>query len=431
MSDQIYLHRTCRACKGGLVEFLNLGNHRLNAFPRYVWEIGQIQRVPLILTVCTECGLVQLDRTVPADWMYRTYWYRSGVNETMVTELQEIVFHAGELMGIASGMRVLDIGANDGTLLKAYRDIWAARCPYRVAIEPALNLHERLAPNCDELIPDYFPSRALTPGPDHAFDIITAIACSYDVEDPVGFFQALHDSLAEHGLAIIQFQDFEHQLYAAAFDTICHEHLEYYSLWSLTHIFAQAGLSIQRVVHTPINGGSLRVFLRRREDHVPAEPSVGLQLVREAQAHLDTPTIRNGDLSAFHQFKGRVDQAKVQIASAIESALEQGCIIDVYGASTKGNVLLQVLDIGADTVRQAIDRSPEKWGFHTITGIPIVDESRAREEPAHLWLCPIWQFKDFMLERERWYLEQGGTILFPLPHTEVRKLDWKLRPEGA
>lgn len=142
---------------------------------------------------------------------------------------------------------------------------------------------------------------------------------------------------------------------------------------------------------------------------------------------MDTPTIREGKLGAFFTFKGRVEQAKVQIASVLETAQEQGCVIDQYGASTKGNITLQVLDIGPTMIRQAIDRSPEKAGFHTITGIPIVGEAQGRIEPADLWFTPIWQFKSSLLTRERWYLEQGGTILFPLPYTEIVKADWKVR----
>lgn len=426
MTERIYLHKRCRACGADLQEFLNLGSLRLNAFPQHLREIEQIQRVPLILCVCRGCGLVQLDRTVPADWMYRTYWYRSGVNETMVAELETIVYEAGQLVTMDGTGAVLDIGANDGTLLAHYETLFTSRCPYRVAVEPAHNLRDRLATHCEALFPTYFPD-ALADKPDLRFQIITAIACSYDVEDPTGFFQAIHDHLAPDGVAVIQFQDVEQQFKRAAFDTVCHEHLEYYSLWSLTHLFLQTGLRVQRVVQTPINGGSLRLFLRRVEDGVIPEQSVGLQLLHEAQAGLDTTTIREGNLAAFHAFKGRVDQAKIQVASALETAQEQGCVIDVYGASTKGNILLQVLEIGPTQVRQAIDRSPEKWGFHTITGIPIVDESRAAYEPADLWLCPIWQFKEFMLRRERWYLEQGGTILFPLPRTEIVRADWKVR----
>lgn len=424
MSDAIILHKRCRACGGNLEEILNLGNLRLNAFPHHAWEIPQIQRVHLILTVCKECGLVQLDRTVPPDWMYRTYYYRSGVNETMVAELRDVVNEAVSLVPLHDGDTVLDIGANDGTLLSSYTRI--ARSPTRVAVEPALNLHQRLDAHCERLIPSYFPN-------DQMQDllgscaIITAIAMSYDLEDPVAFFQAIHDHLAPQGVAVIQFQDFEQQIRCAAFDNICHEHLEYYTLWSLGHLFNQTGLTAQRVVTTTINGGSLRVFLRRVEDHIRPEMNVGYQLVREAQAGLDTPTIREGNLSAFHRFAGRVAQAKIQVASALEVAQEQGCVIDIYGASTKGNILLQVLDIGPAVVRQAIDRSPEKVGLHTITGIPIVGEETGRKDPADLWLAPIWQFKESMLRREQWYLEQGGTILFPLPATEILRADWKVR----
>lgn len=424
MSDAIMLHKTCRVCKGNLEEFLNLGPLRLNAFPQHVWEIGQIQKVPLIVTVCRECGLVQLDRTVPADWMYRTYWYRSGVNETMVNELEEIVQQAGHLVDIHAKDQVLDIGANDGTLLKHYARIFMARCPVRVAVEPALNLQDRLRPHCDVLVPDYFPSPLLER---EKFAIITAIAMSYDLEDPLRFFGEICARLAPNGVAVIQFQDFGQQLESAAFDTVCHEHLEYYSLWSLRTIFTQTGLTVQRVEHTPINGGSLRLFLRRDVDNFKGEQSVAYQLLREARQGLDTPTIRAGNLAAFHQFKGRVDQAKIQVTSVLETAWEQGCVVDLYGASTKGNILLQVLDIGPSTIRQAIDRSPEKVGYLTITGIPIVGEDQAQKEPADLWLTPIWQFKESLLKRERWYLEQGGTILFPLPRTEIVRADWKVR----
>jgi len=228
-------------------------------------------------------------------------------------------------------------------------------------------------------------------------------------------------------VAVIQFQDFGGQVESAAFDNLCHEHLEYYTLWSLTHIFKQTGLTVERCTRTPINGGSLRMHLRRWEDAVPPDASVTRQLLYEAQIGLDTPGIREGRLDAFTTFRQRVERVKTQVGAAVEVALEQGCVIDVYGASTKGNILLQVLGLGPREIRQAIERSPEKVGCLTITGIPIVSEEQGRKDPANLWLCPIWQFKQGVLKREAWFLEQGGTILFPLPWTEVVKQDWRVR----
>lgn len=415
----IYLRGTCRACQSPLEEVLNLGNLRLNAFPHHLWEIDQVHRVPLVLTVCKGCGLCQLDRTVPQDWMYRHYWYRSGVNESMIAELRSIVEEAWALVPAVE--YVLDIGANDGTLLMQYRRGGAT--PARYAVEPALNLQEDLRYHADVVIPDYFPltnSSHLPP-----FQIITAIAMAYDLEDPVRFFQSIHDLLAPGGVAVVQFQDLGQQLASAAFDTICHEHLEYYSLWALTHIFRRVGLTIQRVVETPINGGSLRLFLRRQLDCIPAELSVGLQMVHEAKQGLDTPTLREGKLDAFVAFRNRVEAVKTQVRAALETAWEQGAVVDILGASTKGNILLQVLDVGPKQARQAIDRSPQKAGLLTITGIPIVGEEQGRKEPADLWLSPIWQFRESVLRREEWYLKQGGTILFPFPQVEVVKASWK------
>lgn len=423
----IYLRGTCRACRQPLAEVLSLGNLRLNAFPHHPWEVEQVHRVPLILTVCKGCGLAQLDRTVPQDWMYRHYWYRSGVNESMIKELGDVVEEACLLACPGRGDAVLDIGANDGTLLSAYEAL--EYCPVRYAVEPALNLQEELRRHTDTVVPDYFPLHPDAKLP--PFTVITAIAMSYDLEDPVAFFQAIHDRLAPGGVAVIQFQDLGQQITSAAFDNICHEHLEYYSLWALTHIFRQVGLTIQRVRETAINGGSLRVFLRRREDQIPAEASVGLQMVHEARQGLDTPTLREGNLDAFVTFRRRVEAAKTQVSAALETAWEQGCVVDIYGASTKGNILLQVLGVGPKQARQAIDRSPQKDGLLTITGIPIVGEEKGREEPADLWLSPIWQFRESVLKREAWYLAQGGTIIFPLPQVEVVKADWQAPREGV
>lgn len=421
-SSSVMLHKRCRACGENLIDVLSLGHLRLNAFPEQTWEITQSPRVPLILTTCLGCGLLQLDRTVPADWLYRRYWYRSGVNESMVQELHTIVGEAlAAVGGVGSDDVVYDIGANDGTLLAAYQEYGVA--PRAFAWEPAYNLHARLIRHASVILPTYFPNAAAEAPP---AKIITAIACAYDVEDPLAFFQGIATSLREDGVAIVQFQDFAQQLLASAFDNICHEHLEYYTLWSLRQIALQAGLWVDRVQTTPINGGSLRVTLRRMQGRVLlSHPSVAHQMAAEAALGLDTPTLREGNLQVFSRFSRAVEQAQERIAAAVKQILDDGRVLDIYGASTKGNILLQVLDIGPATARQAIDRSPEKHGCHTITGIPIVSEEQARVAPADVWLCPIWQFRESVLRREAWYLEQGGTIIFPLPTVEVVRQSWR------
>jgi len=428
---ELYLHFTCRVCRAPLIEVLTLGDLRLNAFPQTLAEMEKTLRVPIILCVCTGCGLAQLDRTVPPDWMYRTYWYRSSVNELMRQELQGIVQDICTRVSLTTADWVLDIGANDGTLLSYYKG-WGEpkdTQPRRTAVEPANNLQDRLQSHAEEVIHDYFPTKSIRLH--HAYKVITAIAVCYDLEDPRGFFQAIANILHREGLCVVQFQDFGQQLRCAAFDTLCHEHLEYYTLHSLTSIVHQAGLMVVDVKPTPINGGSLRVYLQRTKERA-ISPSVQQQLDVETRLGLDTPTLRIGRIAAFHTFARRVATAQQQIWATLQAATLTSRVVDVYGASTKGNILLQVLNLGPRQVRQAIDRDPLKCGHYTITGIPIVGEEQAKVEPADLWLIPVWQFRESALQREAWYLEQGGRMIFPLPVVEIVAETWAPRPvEGA
>lgn len=413
----ITFRTTCRACNGTLIPVLALGNHRLNDFPGRGDDLTARRQVPLTLTVCAQCSLAQLADTVPADWLYRDYWYRSGVNEAMVTELQGIVKEATAQISLAATDYVLDIGANDGTLLAAYRRA-TGYSPIRVAVEPAYNLQAILTPQTDLLIPDYFP----TPKLDRLagrFKIITAIACCYDLEDPLSFFQGIARLLHPAGIAVVQFQDLLQQIQATAFDTIVHEHLEYYSLGSLLEVCTAAGLQAARVQTSAINGGSLRVTLRRGRGPGPLTASVAQQLIQELQAHLGVDQIVHGDLTAFVAFRRQVETIRAQLGSTLALCQQQGQPVDWYGASTKSNCTLQVLGWGPTEIRQAIDRNPEKHRRMTITGIPIVSEEAWRQDPPPLTILGIWQYRDFVLQREQAYLQQGGIVVVPLPRVEI------------
>jgi C-methyltransferase C-terminal domain/Methyltransferase domain/Putative zinc binding domain len=426
---EVYLRKTCRVCRANFVEVLNLGNLRLNAFPTDLGEVQKTPRVQVILCVCPGCGLAQLDRTVPPDWMYRTYWYRSSVNEMMRRELQSVVQAVQRRVPLTPADWVLDIGANDGTLLDFYKG-WGERQdqqPRRTAVEPANNLQELLKIHAEEVIHDYFPSQYVRRH--RAYKVVTAIAMCYDLEDPRGFFTAIANVLHPDGLCVVQFQDFGQQLLYSAFDNICHEHLEYYTLHSLLTIIRQAGLMVVDVETRTINGGSLRVYLQHVRAGRPVSPAVDVQLVKESTLGLSTDRLQRGKFDAFQTFARRVQAVKEQIAATLGAAVQEARVVDVLGASTKGNFLLQALGIGPAQIRQAIDRDPHKTGRLTITGIPIVGEERAKVEPADLWLAPIWQFRDSVIEREGWYLQQGGRIIFPLPYVDIVAESWGARQE--
>lgn len=413
--DGLTYRTTCRACVGPLEPVLSLGDLRLNAFPATQQELAAVPTVPHILTVCLRCGLCQLAYTIPPDWAYREYWYRSSVNESMVAELQQIVKEAAAQVSLSAQDYVLDIGSNDGTLLAVYKTLPYA--PITVGVEPAYNLKDALAQHADIVINDYFPTPALDNLRGRC-KVITAIAMAYDVEDPCAFFTAIKALLAPDGVAVVQFQDLEQQLRCCAYDNVVPEHLLYYTLSSLQPILAVAGLQVRRVLTTPINGGSLRVTIGHLSKQ-GSDRSVAQQLDREEKAGLSTFAIQSGDLLAFERFRRRVETTCTQIKAVLDQARDVGRVVDWLGASTKSNVTMQVLGVGPQQMRQCIDRNVEKHGRLTLTGIPIVSEEVGRQNPADAMLVGIWQFRDFVLQREQAYLKAGGRLIFPLPNVEI------------
>ena len=407
--------RTCRACGDYLETILHLGNLHPSAFP----AIGEAPHpaAPLDFCRCRSCRLVQLRHTVDPDLLFRDqYWYRSSINEVMRAELADVV--AGAIARVPSFTYkdfVVDIGANDGTLLAAYRTHSTAREVPRIAFEPATNLQSALAPHAEVVVPDYFPQGATQlAGLQGRGKVISSIACFYDLDDPHTFVQGIADALTPDGVWVVQFQDLHQMVQATAFDNCCHEHLCYYSLGSFEQVIAPHGLVVVDAEVRAINGGSYRLWVQQAGGPLAARPGGLSRLlrVRQLEAGCD-------DWDTLEQFAWRVGEARRQIQGAVEAELTAGGNVDVYGASTKGNTLLQYCGLGPETIRWALERSPEKWGRTTATGIPIVREEAGRADPVSAWLVNIWQFHDHVIQREAAYLAQGRTLIFPLPQVEI------------
>lgn len=397
----------CRACgRDTLHSVLDFGPLQLSDFPP---GGSTPQRpAPLDLTRCAACGLVQLRHTVEPDALFRRYWYQSGINETMRTELQSIVTQAVGRVPVTAGDVVLDIGANDGTLLAGYAGL--RHPPFRVAVEPAGNLQGALQAHCEDRWPCYFPDPVLVDTYRGRVRILTSIACFYASNTPHAFAAAVRALLAPGGVWIVQFQDLQQMLQATAFDNICHEHLIYYSLRSFTNLVTLYGLQVVRVERRTINGGSLRITVQRGD--APATAPDGVVAQAAAEWGCEHTTL----LAAFAQ---RVWTRRSQVRALVQTAQQQQQTIDLYGASTKANMLLQVCELGPPAIRQAWERSETKWGCTTITGIPIVSEAVGRAQPPAVLLAGIWQFREAILQREAAYLAQGGALLFPLPVVDV------------
>jgi hypothetical protein len=403
-------HRTgCRDCGSSLETVLNLGDRYISSFPDPT-DFDHRQLAPLHLTQCTRptCGLVQLADTVDPAVLYGgDYWYRSGVNEVMGEELRSIVAQAQQYTPVKRGSVVLDIGANDGTLLSNY--------PYgchRLGIDPSPTFDQDTLRHdyADDWWVESFPDADLIDEYRGKVRIITSIACVYALDDPHAFVAGIKALLAPDGLWILQFQDLAQMLSMTAFDNLCHEHLFYPTLHTIERLVAAHGMEVVHAERRAINGGSLRVIVRPHGAALVSTSVNDCRILEQGAENWET----------LARFSWRVDQATAQVRAAVDLALVQGPV-DLYGASTKANTLLQVCGLGPMQIRWAWERSPEKWKRETVTRIPIVSEATGRLDPPPTLLLGIWQYRDTVLQREAAYLSRGGTVIVPLPEVDIAR----------
>lgn len=405
------LRTTCRACPGKLDPLLDLGPIVPSDFLRP--DQPDPPPIPLALDFCHACGLVQLNRTTDPESLFRQYWYHSGVNEVMRAELADIVEKTAALVGGWDRRdTVVDIGANDGTLLSCISG------PLRIAYEPAHNLIPALTPHADAIYNGFFPAGNLTT---RSAKAIFSIAMFYDLDNPRAFVEEIDRILADDGVWVVQFQDLAQMVETTAFDNVVAEHLCYYSVQTFASLLGETGLQIVRVEPRAINGGSVRIYVRRN----PTSGDLPLSWLAYEET-LTSPL-------ALEKFAWQVGERRRIIQEMVRVALDRYGFIDMYGASTKASTLLQYCGLDYRQIRQAAERTPEKHGLVTAgTRIPIVNEHTWRSDPAPVSLAVIWQFCDMILQREAEYLQQGGQFIFPLPVTRIVSYGQQVeRPTGT
>lgn len=412
----------CRACGfEPLVPVLSLGNLYVSDFLDFGDEAGDDAKAPLELVLCNEkaggCGLLQLKHTVSHEELYRNYWYRSGVNKTMTDELKDIVNEVESIVSLASGDFVIDIGSNDSTLLRFYKVPGLKM----IGFEPARDLVEKYGlDGVTKVITEFFSFSAWQKEyGDVKAKVITVIAVFYDLDYPNAFVADMVRCLDENGLIVIQMLYLPSFLERNAFDGICHEHLEYYSISSLEKLLERHGLEVFDAEFRPINEGTLRFFIRRKGAgkslKINPEAQERIERFRKSEQRMDL-----GDMDVYKNFVCNVNHIRDEVRTFIHNELEKGKKIYGYGASTKGNTLLQYFGFDSTHISAIADRNPDKWGKKTVgTGIPIISEEEMRkEQPDYLLVLP-WHFLEEFKEREREYLERGGKFIVPLPRFEV------------
>ncbi len=410
--------QTCRICGSrALTPVIDLGSQYLQgSFYKPGKEDPPLRQIPCELVRCDPgreegaCGLLQMKHSVPPEILYSAYWYRSGTNATMRGHLQGIVREALGMVGDRA-QAVLDIGCNDGTLLKAYPP--SIR---RFGIDPS-DVAQEVGDGIT-VVQDLFPSPVLTHHlQGQKLDIITSIAMFYDLEDPVAFARRIGEALAPDGIWILEMSYMPRMLELNSYDTICHEHLEYYSLGVIEKIMARAGLRVVRIGMNDINGGSLRCYVahagsmaHRREAWVQE-----IRAVRQQEFDLELDTDK-----PYRHFQERINVHRDKLLALLKGFKREGKRIHIYGASTKGNTILQWCGIDHRLIEVAAERNPDKYGARTIgTDIPIVSEADSRAMKPDYYLVLPWHFQEEFLEREKETLAAGVGMIFPLPDIAV------------
>ncbi|HVV39395.1 MAG TPA: methyltransferase domain-containing protein [Candidatus Paceibacterota bacterium] len=409
---------TCRISGEPLIPLFSLGALHLSDFLPAGTEPTS-PKVPLDMCLAPVSGLVQLAHTAPFEKMYERYWYRSGINESMVAELRDIATSVTKQMRVGKDDVWIDIGCNDGTLLS-----FLPTDAIRIGYDP--NDYKELSqPHANLIVNDYFNAKAFKSSVygNRKAKVITSIAMFYDLEDPHAFVKDVTEVLDKDGLWVIQMSYLPLMLEQLAFDNICHEHLQYYSLSSLKFLLDAHKLEIVDCQLNDVNGGSFRIYIRKAGADPAAFASAPYRDVAKYRVNSilqHEKTLNLTEVDTYLNFFKKASDLRDQTLAFLRTEKEKGKKIWAYGASTKGNTLLQWWGIDNTLVDGIAERSSPKFGLKTPgSNIPISSEEDMRKaNPDYLLVLP-WHFIDSFVRREQEFLNGGGAFIVPCPRFEI------------
>jgi len=407
---------TCRICGNPNFEtILDLGIQSLTGvFPKTKGE--KITKGPLELIKCStaarpdSCGLVQLRHTYDGNEMYgENYGYRSALNSSMVRHLKDIVTRNLEIVELQEGDLVIDIASNDGTLLKFY----PKENVVLAGIDPTCSKFAKYYEGHIKIISDFFNVSII----EKEFNgkkakIITSIAMFYDLEEPLKFVQDIYQVLADDGIWVFEQSYMPAMIEHMAYDTVCHEHIEYYGLKQVKWMLDKAGFKIIDLELNDTNGGSFKVIVSKQNSkYTECTETINLLLAKEQQF---------SSMEPFVYFRNGIIRHKSELIDCFSKFKKADLRIFGYGASTKGNVILQYCGITEEIMPFIADVNEDKFGCFTPgTEIPIISEKIAREMKPDCFVVLPWHFRENILMREQKYLNSGGKLIFPLPKIDI------------
>ena len=402
----------CRSCDSTNIEVVfDLGEQVLTGVFQSE-SLEDISSGPVALVACDECRLVQMQYSYPLDEMYNDgYGYQSGLTSFMSQHLKGVLSFASDQITLKKGDHVLDIGCNDGTLLNHYpKNLYSL-----IGIDPVAKKYLERYPKDAKVVTEFFSKESYFSVASNKAKIVTSISMFYDLEDPVGFAKSIASVLSEDGVWVFEQSYLPAMLRTNSYDTICQEHVEYYSLAAIKHILQQAGMTIIDASQNEVNGGSIRLAAVHKDSALASKISPEASwLIEQEKTH---DIFSNQPWVDFQKNVARQKSDLVKLLTELKNA---GKTVIGYGASTKGNVILQYCGIGPDLLPLIGDITPSKDGVFTPgTKIPVISMNKAKAMNPDYFLVLPWGFRSDILVREKEVMANGTKFIFPLPFVEI------------
>ena len=402
--------KKCRNCNSKKISNLfTLGNQSFTGkFPEYPNQI--VKKGEINLVICNKCNLVQLGNRFDLKYLYGpSYGYRTGINQTMTNHVQQITRYLKNKVKLSKSEAVLDIASNDGTLLNFYdKNI------IKFGIDPLVKKYLSNYKKINYKISSFFNYNKVAKKYKKKFKIITALSVFYDLENPNLFLQGIEKLLDSKGIALIEIADLYSILKKKMFDTICHEHLEYYSTEVLINMFEKNSLKLIDIKENDINGSSKQFYLAKINSNLRVNLKKINNVIKKEK------TLKMNKINTFYNFKNEIDKIKLKLINKLNQIKNNNGRIHGYGASTKGNVLLQYFGIDNKYLDFIAERNPKKYGCYTPgTKIKIISEKKSRALKPDFYLVLPWHFKEEIIKRESSALKSGTKFIFPLPNLKI------------
>ena len=400
----------CRSCKSNnLKEVFNLGSQYLTGvFPKK--KNTKITHGDLSLCLCKKCTLLQLRYSFDHKEMYgNNYGYMSSLNNSMKSHLEKKSRNLISKYPLKKGDLIIDIGSNDGTFLSFFSKSFNL-----IGIDPTIIKFSKKYNSNIIKIPDFFSKESIEKKTKQKAKLITSIAMFYDLEDPEIFVKNINALLSTNGIWHLELSYMPSMIKNLSYDTICHEHLEYYSLLSIKNLFDRHKLKIIDIEFNQINGGSFSLDVAKKQsDHKEGKKIINWILKKEN-------IFKSNEFKTIKDFFNKCEKHKFLLKKLILNLLSEKKKIFGYGASTKGNVILQYCNINKKHIPYIAEINKFKFGKYTPgTKIKIISEKQAKLKKPDYFLVLPWHFKDSIINREAKFLKSGGKMIFPLPEIEI------------